>query len=348
VGDGPARLLEDRVYRDPAGRWIIRPYRPGDEVRILDLFRRVFGVERSLDHWRWKFLRNPAGLHIRLAETPAGEVVGQYAGLPARVAWGGKTLVLTQIIDVMVDPRFRVGLKRPGLFASLATRFIGDYGGPDRVSAGYGFPTPEALRIGRRVAGYTPLHPVTCLVRDLAPAGVLRPPAWARLAYRVQPVGRFGAEVERLWEQVSAELPVAVIRDPTYLNWRYADCPDVRYTMLAAVRRLTGTLAAAAVVRIGVRDEPVAALVDWLVSRRAPGAALALLARCEAVAREAGMAQVHAWFPPSSWPHRFLRDLGFRPDPTIYHFVALPTSPEVSLEWAKDRWYYTMGDSDIY
>ena len=45
----------------PERSWDIEPYRAGDEVAILDLFRREFGRERSEAHWRWKFLENPYG-----------------------------------------------------------------------------------------------------------------------------------------------------------------------------------------------------------------------------------------------------------------------------------------------
>jgi hypothetical protein len=345
VGERVSAVQDPDVYEDPAGRWVIRPYRSGDEAAILDLFRRVFGVDRSLEHWRWKFQENPAGRTIRLAQTPSGELVGQHAGLPVRVTWGDKTLVFTQIVDVMVDPRFRRGLKRPGLFSALVNRFIADCWGPWKVSAGYGFPTPEALRIGGRVAGYTPLHPVVGLVRELGGAGRQRPP-WSARLFRIEEVDRYGEEIDRLWQRLRPELAVATVRDSRYLNWRYADCPDTHYQMLAAFHRLTGTPAGMAILRLWVRQEPVAALVDWLVPSRAVG--LALVARCEEIARESGMNRLEAWFPPYSWTYRFFEELGFRASPTIYQITALPTSREVSLDWARERWYYTMGDSDIY
>jgi len=346
VGERTAGTEDGDIHQDAAGRWIIRRYRPGDEAEILDLFRRVFGVDRSLEHWRWKFQQNPTGqCFMRLAETPSGELVGQYAGLPVHMAWGAKTLVFTQIIDVMVDPRFRLGLKRPGLFSALANRYIGDYGGLGKVSGGYGFPTPPALRIGQRVAGYTPLHPVIGLVRDLSRGDHRRPPWGARL-FRVEEVDRYGGEIDGLWERMRPALAVAIVRNARYLNWRYADCPDIRYHRFAAFHRLTGAPAGVAILRLRVRGERVAVLVDWLASSRA--VASAMVARCEGIAREAGMDRLEAWFPPYTLPCRFFQELGFRPEATIYEFVALPTSPEVSLEWAKDRWYYTMGDSDIY
>jgi hypothetical protein len=357
VSERLAAVRRGEVYVDPAGRWLIRPYRPGDEAKILELFRLVFGVERSLEHWRWKYCDNPAGqCHMRLAETPSGELVGQYAGLPVRMAWGAKTLVFDQVIDVMVHPRFRLGLKRPGLFSDLANLGIGGYAGADCVSGGYGFPIQEALRIGQRVAGYTPLHPVVGLVLDLgreAPSESAlsgrgtgsRPGTWL---HQVREIDRFGPEFDRFWDGLRIEFPVAIVRDAQYLNWRYVACPDVTYIRLAAFHRLTGAPTGVAVLRLGVRGNPVAALVDWLVPARGTGVSLALLARAVRMADQAGMERLQAWFPPHGVPAGRLREFGFRAEPTMYHFVALSMSPEVFLTWAKDQWYYTMGDSDIY
>ncbi|MBI2883479.1 MAG: GNAT family N-acetyltransferase [Candidatus Methylomirabilis oxyfera] len=344
----PAAAREGDIHRDPADRWIVRAYRPGDEVRILQLFRRVFGVDRSLDRWRWQFQKNPVGrCYVRLAETPSEELVGQYAGLPLRVTLGDRTVIFTQIVDVMVDRRFRLGLKRPGLFAALANEYIGDYLVSGEVPIGYGFPTPEALRIGQRVAGYAPLHPVVRLVLDLGDHQ-RDPLSWRARCFCVEPVDRFGEDVDRLWAQMRPRVGVATVRDSGYLNWRYADCPDVRYTVLTVRRRFGGDLAGVAVLRLGIADQSVAFLVDWLVPPGDTVVADLLLRHCEQRSREAGMTQLQAWFRPSGWPTQLLLQRGFRSEPTIYHLVALTKIPEISLERLNAQWYYTMGDSDIY
>jgi hypothetical protein len=327
---------------------MVRPYREGDEVRILELFQRVFGVKRSIERWRWQFLDNPVGcVYMRLAETPSGALVGQYAGLPVRVAWDEQTRIFTQIVDVMVDRRFRLGLKRPGLFAALADAYITDYLVSGQVPIGYGFPTPEAMRIGQRVAGYVPLHPVARLVLDLGDHQG-DPLPWRARRFRIEPVDRFGEEVDRLWARVEPDVGVATVRDAGYLNWRYADCPDVRYTMLAARRRFGGGLAGIAVLRLGIADQSIACLVDWLTPSGDAVVADLLLRHCERRSREAGMTQLQAWFAPSGWTAQHLLRRGYRSEPTLYHLVALTKVPEVSLDRVNARWYYTMGDSDIY
>lgn len=102
-----------------------------------------------------------------------------------------------------------------------------------------------------------------------------------------------------------------------------------------------------AVLRIGLGDQPVACLVDWLVPSGADLVASQLLERCFEEARLAGMKELHTWFPPSSPWHRYLLDRGFQPVETACMTVH-PFTPTVPLEFLDAHWYYTMGDSDHY
>ncbi|MBZ0168965.1 hypothetical protein MELA_02087 [Candidatus Methylomirabilis lanthanidiphila] len=332
--------------------WSIRLYQPGDEVQIVGLFQRVFGKERSLAHWRWKFMDNPEGAQICLAVTDTGEVIGQYAGIPVRVMVDGQILTFSQSIDSMVDAGYRRGLKKPGVFASLFERFADTYGGRDGVTILWGYTTPEALRIGRRLLGYLALHRVVKLVRSVDSPARLSPwqqmsEAWRRIQCPIHPVRRFDAGIDRLWEQCRPELRVATIRDARYLNWRYADCPDVQYRLLMAGGTMGTPPLGMAVLRLGWEGQPVACLVDWLVPWKNMAAAERLLQRSFEEAGLAGMKELHAWFPPSSPWCRYLRDKGFQSIETACMTVRQFT-PTISLELLNAHWYYTMGDSDHY
>lgn len=332
--------------------WSIRGYQPGDEVRIVGLFERVFGHARSLAHWRWKFLDNPEGAQICLAVTDTGEIIGHYSGIPVRVTADGQTLAFSQAVDVMVDAEYRQGLKKPGICAGLFQQFAKTYGGEDRVAVLWGFTTPEHLRLGQRLLGYVFLHWVMKLVRsvDTAPhptAGRRMAEAWRRMRCPIYPVDRFDSRVDRLWEECRPELRVATVRDARYLNWRYADCPDVKYRLLMAGGTPGTRLQGMAVLRLGVGDQPVACLMDWLVPSRHMAAADRLLQHSFQEAERAGLKEVHAWFPPSSLWYRYLLGKGFQPVGTGSLTVRQFT-PAVSLELLNTDWYYTMGDSDHY
>lgn len=333
--------------------WSIRPYRQGDEGQILDLFHRVFGKERAAAHWQWKFRDNPEGAHIHVVETEAGEIVGHYAGIPVRVAVDGRTFVFSQLVDTMVDRDYRRGLKKPGMFAQLFMKFAEDYGGHDRAAIMYGFPTPEALRIGQRLLGYAPLHRLVKLVRPVG--GAPRRTPWQQMVdlphqvrVRVRQVARFDASVDRLWEKCRRELRVATVRDARYLNWRYADCPDVPYGLLVAEGIMSSSPQGIAVLRLDSLGQGVGFLMDWLVPLRAKVAADQLLKRSLEEAELAGLKELHAWLSPSSPWHQYLLDRGFQVADVKYFLVARTFTPELSLEFMNSHWYYTMGDSDIY
>lgn len=346
-------MAEELTLAEQRHDWSIRPYRQGDESQILELFHRVFAKERSLAHWRWKFRDNPEGAHIHVVETEAGEIVGHYAGIPVRVTVNGKVFIFSQLVDTMVDQAHRRGLKKPGMFAHLFMKFAEDYGGHDRAAIMYGFPTPEALRIGQRLLGYVPLHRMVKLVRPVG--GVPHRTPWRQMVdllhqirVRVRGVDRFEPSADRLWERCRRELRIATVRDARHLNWRYADRPDVRYRLLVARGVMGTSLQGITVLRLDSLGQGVGYLMDWLVPLSAKAAADQLLKRSFEEAELAGLKELHAWLPPSSPWHRYLLDRGFRAVDAEYFFVARTYTPELPLEFVDPRWYYTMGDSDIY
>ncbi len=325
---------------------ILRPYRPGDEEGILALFRRAYGKEYSMARWRWKFCQNPAGWQIILALTEAGEVVGQFAGLPVRAANNGRPYLLSQAVESMVDPCHRRGLKNPGLQVKLVRRFFEEYMGPDTGAMLYGFPIPVFRRLLVGTGLGTVLHRVMELKRGLI--------GWhwnlrgrpASLRYHVRQVSRFPSGVDELWQRCQAELPLAIIRDARYLNWRYGDCPDVAYVKLLATDWWNGRVVGVAVLRFGWEGWPVALLVDWLVPGQPRELAEAMLLHCHACAADSGQVRIKAWFPTYSPQFQLLKASGYRPTPIDHVLMVKSFHSELSSDWLQDHWYYTMGDSD--
>jgi hypothetical protein len=79
-----------------------------------------------------------------------------------------------------------------------------------------------------------------------------------------EPIRRFDGSFTTLWERLAPKFDLAVRRDAPYLNWRYAEPPHVRYSIVALKRH--GVVQGYAVYRH--RHEPlgrVTMLVDFLV-----------------------------------------------------------------------------------
>ena len=55
-------------------------------------------------------------------------------------------------------------------------------------------------------------------------------------ATSVVEVDRFGPEIDELWERTRRDYPVIIPRDARFLNWRFVDCPDLKYRRFVAER----------------------------------------------------------------------------------------------------------------
>jgi hypothetical protein len=328
----------------------VREMRPGDEAGILDLFRRVFAVDRTPAHWRWKFLDNPAGREVVVAVDRDGRIAGQFASLPARGRVDGREAPISQLLDHMVDP----ALRRHGVYAAMARSFHERFVAPAPRGSWYGFNLEEIHRIQRDLYGMRPLSPVEAWTRPVGPVPVRPAGAGARLAdalVGVERVRRCPAGTDALWERARGRYRVAIDRDARHLDWRYANCPDVEYALLAARHRATGRLLGLLVVRDGWAHESLVAIVDWVVppSRWANAAWRSLLDRADAIAREARRPLLRAWLPPTSPDRDALASRGFVAGPCPFLTSAWDDgNAERPLDALRRGWHYTMGDTDIF
>ncbi len=317
----------------------IGPLRKGEEVALLETFRRVFGQAKSLEYWRWQFEANPCGQHAWVARTAAGQVISQFAALPRRLKVRDDVFLFGEVVDSMTDPEFRAGLKKPGLFASTCNAFVDEYGRPDREAIMYGLPNPPAFRIGRKLLGYVHLYDVELMTREIAAAEVA-----PRLQERT--ISRLGAEHDELWSRVAHQHMVSVIKDAQYLNWRYADCPSPIY-QLREYRDDVGLIVGLAVFRPQWIREGYGAIADVIADSAHP-LAPTLADSLQASGTGLGVQGLQAFVRPSS---PFAHGLGARgviPVPSHFRFVARTYEATVlPLDWLKDAWDIALGDFDV-
>ncbi len=320
-----------------------RPYRPGDEHAILATYNVVFGegkddfTPRTLEDWTWAYGNNPAGTRIWVA-VQGDEVAAHYASQPNRVRIEGQKRIFAQITDSMVHPAHRQGLKRQGLFATLARKMLAATCGPERDLAIFGWPVPAAWRMSKAFIGSEVVRMQTLLAAEPGSGSSELPDGVRRLE-------RFPDDIRGLYERAGTEHGASVIRDAAWLNWRLIDNPRASYEVLAVG---DATLAGYAVFRAA--DWPVPGsglLVDWLVDPAEPEAAELLRLAVMAAGRASGVQRLLAMFPEWARAFAYFQSFGWRVVPSNYLTACVPYHRRYDTYWLRDNWWYTFAEMDL-
>jgi hypothetical protein len=149
---------------------------------------------------------------------------------------------------------------------------------------------------------------------------------------------------DALWERAREGLDVALVRDASFLRWRFAANPDDRYR---AVGFFDGGLLRGYAVWKRYGDE--VQVVDLLTDGH-PDAPRELAAGLAAAAAETGAAAVSMWLGAAHPVHRALEKLGFRNAEPITYMGVVTVRPDAPADLLHDyfRWYATRADSDVY
>lgn len=337
-----------------AQEWTIRPYRDGDEKGILSLFNAVFTeidpafTPRTLDHWHWAFRDHPMSHHSFVAEDPSGKVIGNYSAVPGTWLYKGDPFTGSQAVDSCVDRAYRRVLKREGLFLSLAGAWFDHWGRPERDRIVYGFPNPAAFRIGTKRLDYRPVHtPVPSYNRNFGQDWIDWLGELGANQVEVREVEQFDPAAVELFDRHHRDLGLVQRRDLAFLDWRYSRCPSWRYRILEARSPGDQTLRGVLVVRAEWPGREVAPLVDFLIDPTDRAALAALVREAANIASGTGRHCLEAWAPPWSAHARLFEEVGFAQDDSSFNLCIRVFGPPFDEHWAREHWYYTMGDADV-
>jgi GNAT superfamily N-acetyltransferase len=272
--------------------WRTRRYAAGDEHDLLALFNRAFGKDRSLEHWRWQFERNPYApptVVVARRETD-GLLVGSHVVMPIALGVSGRRVLAAHTLDLVVHEDFR----RQGIFETTAKEcfewclergmraviaFPNQQSYPGFVrTLGWSRildPTRWDTRVGvsRALGESLPARALTWLPDRLWRAFALARSAGAATV-RETWSDRVPDDADELWAACAPELRVTLWKDREYLAWRYDANPDHEFEYLAL--RDAGRLTALAVVHFASGR---ATVCDWIAPRAAGSASGAELVR---------------------------------------------------------------------
>lgn len=241
--------------------WIVRPYREGDEDRILDLFKIVYpGREYEYDKWmrwwHWLYRENPAGSgYIWIAEDD-GRVVALTSAIPILIKMDRRIIRGNIVSNSMTHPEYR----RQGIFTNLNKQKNAELA-RSGIHVSYDFGGKGATQsIDERDFSAFIVTTTRTLVkpfnwRNTLQTKVRNPllltfgSSGGRLLQKVfypakrmpgidglsiNEVSHFDDRINGFWGKVCDQYRIMVARNSDYLNWRYVAIPDLTYRIFVA------------------------------------------------------------------------------------------------------------------
>ena len=328
-----------------SGRFRVRAYREGDETAILDLFARSFPhAPRPLEHFRWKYHHSPFGnerISLTFDDDHGGRLVGHYAGYPVPFVDRGRNLLAYQIGDTMTDVSVRhIGRGPSSILGRTALHFY-EHFCHGKVAFNFGFNVANIQKFSLRFLRSDRVEPVTCRVAPPLPR-IPRLQRWLR-GYQLQLVCRTTPEWDELFARAAPAYGFCVRRNAAWVQWRYLDCPDVPYAVVAVRkwRQLVGWIA------FRIRGSRFI----WGDALFHPDFPDALEVALRHVVPSHPVDAIEGWFPPRpQWFDAVLRDLGFetRPEPQDLSLMCVPFRVPDAVSRMREGLYYTWGDGDLF
>lgn len=347
----------------------IRSYRSEDEPGLSDLHRDVSGIDLRTAYWEWKYRSNPAGDPLVCVAVHDGRIVGEAAAVPIRVKIGTSVVLACRASDIAVASGYRRAIPLSRLFETV----LEEYGKRNWAFA-FGIPDTRTLRMGTRLPGFVRVRSCRTLVKILNPKPFLKRgmknqflgslfgtvgAAGFRISnsvlsrskikeIEIREEDRFDERFDKLWRQWSRDINLAVVRDPTYLNWRYCRDPIHRYKIFSANR---GDECEGFII-LCIRDAGdirVGFIMDLMALPHDPRIFRSLLSSTVDYCFHHDVDCLNIWDPEHSPDSRLLMRVGFVARETPQLLVVRPGN-----RWRKDtlidraQWYLTLGDGDRF
>lgn len=324
----------------------IRPYKPGDEISINSGFNGVFGMDRPLDEWYWKFGRDgDGGSNIMLAVGEDNEVLVNFSTLGSRIQVDGKILKCAQAVDCYSLQRDYVVRKK--LYLKTYDAYRLQFGKNNEIAFLYGCLGRKHLKLGRLVMNYTEHVPITYLSKQMN----FFCKAWG--IFMSRPIWNFFTlrndvelnKVGDLWTKSSGRYPVSVIRDKEYVYRRYLSCPGNKYYYVTV--ESNNLPAGFAVLTL---DNRILKWIDLIWDGRDSSIITELERRIWNLAVKLGVRKVEMWLCNDNEVKELLKTRGLLEGKNPYELfiTTTPLEPGIDSYELSKRMYLTMGDTDMF
>lgn len=340
--------------------YIVRRMENDDIDALFDFRRRVFPIndkQMNRERWSWLFQKNPfAGkeLSLWIIETQ-DRIAGSIGVIPIPFIVDDKIYQACLGVDYFVEESFKglpaLQLLKKALneypifigsnISDSGRRLLSKIGGNDLSSGIY------TATVGLNMSGDTAgkkLQTVKSRLRTLESFCL------NVFGYQTSITDHLPDDYSELWRSIGGSRPCGIVKDASYLRWRYEHCPTHKHLFVVCRhnRRLCAMLVIA-VNMVASMHETTGVILDLFVSK---GSALALMAVLCGGLKYLQMQGCHtaslSW--NALWAKTILRIMGFSLGHSDLGLLVWVTDRAGCLGIAQDprNWTFTLGDTDRF
>ena len=341
------------------------------EAEIFE-FQRAQYPDRRADliagNWRWRFVDSAERLNLRpfvWLYRKGGSVVAHQGAIPVQLKVGEARLTTGWFVETMTADSVRGSPIGPMVIKKALEDMplnlsLGQTAQMRELQFAMGWKHVVALTKYVLVCGYR------MNLRSKLPMGIAELAAFTLglrhslqwrakqhrdiSAFEFEMVERFSEEHDQLWERMAKTCTCAVVRDSSYMNWKYIDRPSRNVTCIAV--RCQGELSGVLVISMAgpnkVYPYPRGVLVDFVAPLDGDDVILALITKgisdlkgrgaqtiiCQSVSAKLNLLLEQVGFAARQLRHQFLVAVG-------------DESPDIARQLlGAENWFLTLGDSD--
>jgi GNAT superfamily N-acetyltransferase len=368
-------------------RWHIRKYKKGEEQKISDAMKIVYGHGIDKEVWNWFYSKNPFK-HLYAVADCENQIVGfmGLAGKPLEIE--RKQFRACIATGLGVHPDFR----RQGIFTTLG-RYIMNEVSKEGIQFCYGFPN-DIARLGHLKYGWFDVCPhVPAYVKYLTAKGFLKSHKISTILDRLKvpnflrwnPITSFSIYIllkmtsfyctlkfsirnhpktilelvfinhfdegfDDFWDKVWIPRKIAVKRDSKYLNWRYFRKPHGKYVVLVAKKdgEVVGFMCILMITR---NERRTGCIADFLTLPDDVATANVLLQEGIKYCKKRKADVVGCWLLGNNEYLKVLKHNGFLSAAYGRRLIARINTDEMQkyrpILEKVSNWYITLGDADF-
>lgn len=314
----------------------IRSYQEGDEKQILELFSKsYFGRQMPLPYWRWRFRDNPSGPGVIQLAWERDMLASHYAVTSVAMRIGSQDCLTGLSGTTMTHPAFR-GRRLFPILAGRTYQEMADCG----MKMVWGFPNTMSHRGFNCDLGWHDIYEIPTFRLDLVSQKITSAVQLSHVCELFDTNDQF----DLLWDKNRGDYDIIVRRDQSYIRWRYFSNPIEKYRLVCHVEK--EQIQGYAVFKC-YQDE--LQVVDLFIGKDGIEIGKSLMQFIIIKAIEYKLESVSLWLNVTHFFHYALERMGFKPEGPVTYLGALVLNSQFSSTlYDFRRWYFTMGDSDVF